>query len=191
LPAKPHGTAKRPVFSEHRPEQYNRMAAWVLGLDISDQAAVPEMIAGRNLPKSAEGELAEEASSVPRLLPREALNARPLAAKKYGGRPAAVRDAGWDGIQPASYQEPPAEFLQSSPSVPAGELKADKKALPGDIPARQAAGEKVKRGAPLPKEESKDPFDPEKFNRRYHKSAPPKGEETQPAQPREESPDGG
>jgi hypothetical protein len=164
-----------------------------MGLGTNYQSISPEMPVNRDPPQITPGESPSE-SIPPRLLSREALKAKPLtAAKKYRGQPIPETDAAANEVMPASYQEPPAEFLQSKSSRPDAASLPRKVDSPTEPSSRLPPMQKVKRGAPLPQEGSKDPFDPEIFNRRYHKAdAPPDGvkQPADAAQP-ENSPDRG
>jgi hypothetical protein len=165
VPSKPHGTAKTAIFSEHRAGQFGRMVEWAVELGPADYS------------------MPDEIDAPPRLLSREAMQAKPLAAtRKNHARPIPVAEPDSDEVQPASYQEPPAEFLQSS-----GQTKTAK--TPKQSPKPPIEG-KIKRGAPIPKNEPKDAFDPDVFNRRYHKQDNPSegGDSSPEANPIEKRP---
>jgi hypothetical protein len=170
LPAAPHGTAKNPIFTDHQPVQYLRIAQWVAGLGTNDQSPPSETLVNRGSPQNPPGESSAEPIP-PRLLTREAQKAKPLmAAKKNRGQPIPETDTPANEVAPASYQEPPAEFLQSKTLRPATAALPRKVDAPSDLPSKVPPMQKVQHGAPLPQEGSKDPFDPEVFNRRYHKA---------------------
>ena len=174
LPAAPHGSAKDAIYTERRAGQYLRIAEWVMGLGPSDQPAPTEILANRELPKNPADEPPADVSMPPRLLSRDAQKAKPLAAtKKYRGQPIPEAAAASNEVTPASYQEPPAEFLQSNHLRSAAASLPDKAISPVEPSSRVPPMQKVKRGAPLPQAASKDPFDPEIFNRRYHKDDAP------------------
>jgi hypothetical protein len=181
VPSKPHGTLKTAIFSEHRTGQYMRLVGWAKGLGPIENSIPYETLVERKTPKNEPDELESDAPSPPRLLSRNAMQAKPLAAaRKNQVRP--MPDAGDtpNGVQPASYQEPPSEFLQSNHSrnSSAEPLKASNKLDPQSPPQLE---KRVKRGAPLPLTGPKDPFDPDIFNRRYHNSDKPSEGERQPS----------
>jgi hypothetical protein len=178
-PRGPHGSAKSAIFTQRQAEQYCRMSDWVMGFAADGLTDSPEPFADRPTAKNAPEEPSAEELSPPRLLSRESRNAKPLAAaKKSRGKPADALDK---EVVPASYQEPPAEFLQTYRSRPAAANGSEEAVPPLESQKRLPAAQKVKRGAPLPQNGSNDPFDPEIFNRRYHASdTSPEGEK-QPA----------
>jgi hypothetical protein len=107
------------------------------------------------------------------------MQAKPLATSRKNQRqPVPAANAASNEVQPASYQEPPAEFLQSNHSRngSAKPLKASNKSEPQPLQMEK----KVKRGAPPPQTGPKDPFDPEIFNSRYHNSGNPSEGEKPP-----------
>jgi hypothetical protein len=166
VPAAPHGTAKNAVFTERRSMQYLRLADWVACFGTEDSLPLDEML----LPNPAAEEMPDDSISAPKLLSRDAQTAKPMAhARKPKNSPPAP-DSASSGVSQASFQEPPADFLDSKSIRPSK--------TPLAAPKRQPTlSSKVQRGAPLPKTDSQDPLDPDVFNRRYHKAPPPKAEE--------------
>jgi hypothetical protein len=173
LPAAPHGTAKNAIFNEKRLGQYVRIAEWVDGLSTQDLSSPLEMLADR-VPKTISGEPPAEVPAPPHLLSREAQKAKPLAAARKK-RVQPISEVGEESgeVTQTAYQEPPADFLQANPVRQNPANMHGKVAPTLDTPSRQSTMQKVKRGAPLSKTGSKDPFDPEVFNRRYHKADAP------------------
>jgi hypothetical protein len=189
MPASPHGTAKNAVFTERRSSQYLRLAEWVASFGGDELSPVEELLPHGSLPNEASG----DAISPPKLLSRDAQKAKPLGIQKGAipfssdengdsplkkGKPLVQhrkpkeaiipeQDLEPSGVQRASYQEPPAEFLDSKNVRP-------HKAPTSPTKRQTTSSPKVQRGAPLPKAEDRDPLDPEIFNRRYHKTPPPK-----------------
>ncbi|MCC6126800.1 MAG: hypothetical protein IT426_17695 [Pirellulales bacterium] len=185
LPAAPHGPAKKAIFTERQTGQYFRFSQWVMGFDTRDFPKSAELMAEQDLPQNPAEDLPADSLSAPRLLPGDARRAKPLIAeRKTPAKPNSAADAASSEIAPASYQEPPAEFLHSSRARPG------KASFPPQ-PQPRLPMEKVKRGAPLPQPESKDPFDPEIFNRRYHKAETPpeRGKQSEDAKQPEKIPD--
>ncbi len=194
LPAAPHGTAKKAIYTNRQPGQYLRIAQWVMALGTNDRSAPPEMPVNGESPQNLSNMSPSELETPPRLLSREAQRAKPLpAAGKSRRQPLSGADSGEREVEPASYQEPPAEFLQSNFSRPGSAIHSAKTVSPPVSSLGLPPMQKVQHGAPLPREGSKDPFDPEIFNRRYHKAeSPPEGGNPAPGSlPPEKTPAGG
>jgi hypothetical protein len=177
MPTAPHGTAKNAIFTQRQASQFSRMSDWVIGLGADDPSAPAQALVRREPVQNSSSDASADLSTMPRLLPLDA-RAKPLAAsKKTPDQTTPDAAANSNEVTPTSYQEPPADFLQSNPS------RTPKSNVPATIPQR-LPNQKVKHGAPLPQEASKDPFDPELFNRRYHKAITPSDGGSQPPQPK-------
>jgi hypothetical protein len=168
LPAGPHGAAKNAIYSVHKAGQYGRMAEWVQGLGTNERPGSTPPLLQRESEKNIARDAPDGTPSQPRLLSQEAMKAKPLAAARTNRVKPTQDDGDASEVTPASYQEPPAEFLQSNRPQAAAVLVPDNPAVTTDPRSRMAPAKKIKRGVPLPQAESKDPFDPEVFNRRYH-----------------------
>jgi hypothetical protein len=177
VPSSPHGTAKAAIFNERRASQFQRLSAWAAALDAGEG---PSRFGDANgIAQVRAGELSREpAPSAPGLLSPDAQKAKPLAARKKSETPrTSESDSAGEEVLPASYQEPPAEFLQSSRARNAGAVSSRKTVPPLESSMPAPPIQKVQRGAPLLPSARSDPFDPEVFNRRYHPAAgTPEGE---------------
>jgi hypothetical protein len=181
VPSAPHGTAKAAIFNERRANQFLRLSGWVAALDASDGSSRLANASGMAQPRADEA-LIEPGLSAPGLLSPDARKAKPLAAaKKLPSQQSAEADPADDRVLPASYQEPPAEFLQSSRAGKTAAVSSRKTLPPPESSSPLPPNQKVQRGAPLAPSTRADPFDPDVFNRRFHKATETSGGGKQPA----------
>jgi hypothetical protein len=181
VPINPHGSATRAIFTEKRVGQYLNVAEWLMALDSSDRSAPTDVLVDHVPPlKNPPADLSGDSSKPPRLLSREAQQAKPLTVSK-NRRPPTLDSESSEDITQTSYQEPPEEFLQSPKAGSASAAPAMKGGKPSDLKSLPPSRPNVQRGVPIPKSEPKDPFDPELFNRRYHKEESPKEGDTVPS----------
>jgi hypothetical protein len=174
VPINPHGSATRAIFNEKHAGQYLNVAEWLLALDSSDQSVPTDGLVDHvSTSKNPSVDLPGDSSKPPHLLSREAQQAKPLTVSK-NRRPPKLDSENSEDITQTSYQEPPEEFLQSPKAGSAPTAPPIKGGKPTDLKSLPTSKPKVQRGAPIPKSEPKDPFDPELFNRRYHKEEAPK-----------------
>ncbi len=180
VPIEPHGTARKPIFTEHQLHQYKRMVDWVCDVAGLPGAQVPATVTqAARTPVQAmpNGKMLGDlrTATPPQLLPPEATNARPLAAE--AGPPSKVTPASYlksiteDGSGPKALE----------PSNPFSE-PADPPKEPNPLLLLRP---EVQRGARIKKFTPVDPFDPAIFNRKFFgepkEETPPAGQQTLPS----------
>jgi hypothetical protein len=157
VPTVPHGEAKTAVFTKQQATQYKRLVDWVLQLGPADVPKTPAIIPDAG-PITAETVLdASSGVSAPHILSLDARKADPLStfsSKREADQ--AVFHA------PMSKPEELRPASDSESNARKGKHAGAAAGLSGSV-----------RGVPTPQFTTKDPFDPEIFNRRYLKSTPP------------------
>jgi len=162
VPIEPHGTARKPVFTERQMHQYKRMVAWVCDVAGFPGAQIPATVTGA-VPTPVQampggkmlGDIGTTTS--PQLLPPEATNARPLAAEV----------APPSKVTPASYLESISEKGSGPQALDPPNPFGESAVPPKDPDPLKLLRPRIQRGAKIKQFIPVDPFDPAIFNRKF------------------------